>query len=436
MSNSPTSYQFMVNPQELGNARVNSNASGNMEFMNPNSSPAHVDEGQDPFGAGALSIALIGPDEQRRKAIANALAASGENKVREFASYPPGLDDVPRLLEQHCDVIIIDLDSNPEYALDLVESVCSNGIATVMVYSAKADPDLLVRCMRAGAREFLTIPFPQSTLAEALVRAAARRPAAREPKKTGGKLLVFMGAKGGSGVTTIACNFAVALAQDSSQSTLLIDLDLPLGDAALNLGIVTEYSTINALQNFNRLDASFLSKLLVKHSSGLSVLAAPGKFPQYHADNEAIDKLLAVAREEFDNVVVDVGSRLDLTGTALFKNAYTIYLVTQAGIPELRNSNRLISQFFNTGGPKLEIVINRYEPRSLGVSEEHITKALTRPAQWKIPNDYGAVRKMQITATPLTLTDSPISRLIRQMAKSVSGQPEAPAKKKSFSLFG
>ena len=112
---------------------------------------------------------------------------------------------------------------------------------------------------------------------------------------------------------------------------------------------------------------------------------------QYQADEWAIDKLLAVARQEFDNVVVDVGSRLDLTGTVLFKEAITIYLVTQAGIPELRNSNRLISQFFSAGGPKLEIVINRYEPRALGVSEEHITKALTRPAQWKIPNDYASV---------------------------------------------
>jgi len=176
---------------------------------------------------------------------------------------------------------------------------------------------------------------------------------------------------------------------------------------------------------------------MVKHSSGVSVLAAPGKFPQFQASNEAIDKLLAVARQDFDNVVVDVGSRLDLTGTALFKDAYTIYLVTQAGIPELRNSNRLISQFFSNGGPKLEIVINRFEPRSLGVSEEHITKALTRPAQWKIPNNYAAVRRMQNTATPLALEDSPISRIIKQMARSVTGQAEeAQTKKKGFSLFG
>jgi pilus assembly protein CpaE len=339
------------------------------------------------------------------------------------------------MLEQRYDVVIIDLDSDPGYAIQMVEKICASGAITVMVYSVKPDPDMLVRCMRAGAREFLSVPFAQGTLAEALVRAKQRRPAPREPKKSNGRLLVFTGAKGGAGVTTVACNFAVALAQEPGQSTLLIDLDLPLGDAALNLGIVAEYSTINALQNYNRLDASFLSKLLVKHSSGVSVLAAPGKFPQFQASNEAIDKLMAVAREEFDNVVVDVGSRLDLTGTSLFKDAFTIYLVTQAGIPELRNSNRLISQFFSNGGPRLEIIINRYEPRSLGVSEEHITKALTRPAQWKIPNDYAAVRKMQITATPLTLTDSPVSRIIRQMAKSVTGEVEQ-VKKKSFSLFG
>ncbi len=104
--------------------------------------------------------------------------------------------------------------------------------------------------MRAGAREFLTQPIAPNTIAEALVRASVRRPAARPAKKVGGKLLVFLGAKGGSGVTTIASNFAVALAQESGQSTVLIDLDLPLGDAALDLGITAQFSTANALQNF------------------------------------------------------------------------------------------------------------------------------------------------------------------------------------------
>jgi pilus assembly protein CpaE len=389
------------------------------------------------IGATSLSIALIGPSEERRGAAMRAMAGSAGNEIREFATYPASLDEVPKMFEQHYDVAILDLDADPEYALELVESICGTGPVTVMVYSEKSDPDLLLRCMRAGAREFLTIPLDSNVVAEALVRAAARRPLVKTTKKSAGRLLTFIGAKGGAGTTTIACNFAVALAQDPSQKTLLVDLDLPLGDAALNLGIAAEYSTINALQSTNRLDASFLSQLIVKHSSGVSVLAAPGKFIPYEASDEAIDRLFEVARHDFDNVVVDWGSRLDFSGTAVLKESTTIYLVTQAGIPELRNSNRLIQQFFQGPSPRLEIVINRYEPRSLGVAEEHITKALTRPAQWKIPNDYPSVRKMQINATPLALADTPIARLIKQMAKAATGQSEAQAsKKKGFSLFG
>src|SRR5208337_526173 len=244
--------------------------------------------------------------------------------------------------------------------------------ATVMVYSAMADQDRVVRSMRAGAREFLTPPFDQNTLAEALVRASAIiRPRTVHVKKTRGRLLVFLGAKGGSGVTTIACNFAIALAQESDQSTLLIDLGLPMGDAALSLGISAEFSTDNALQDADRLDANFLLKLVSEHQSGVSLLAAPSKVPEIEASKAAIDKLMAVARQEFDNVVVDVGSRGDLMGTTLFTEANTVYLVTQAGISELRNSNRLITRFFSAGGPKLEVVINRFEPRFLGVTEEH-----------------------------------------------------------------
>jgi Flp pilus assembly CpaE family ATPase len=428
MSDTPMTYQFLENPQGK------THASGGYNPMNSDSSQFLDDKFPDSLGADILSIALIGPDEGRRKEAASALAGCHGGEIREFHTYPPSLDDVPKLLEQQYDVVIMDLDSMPEYALELVESICASTTATVMVYSVKADPELLVRCMRAGAREFLTMPFAQSTMAEALVRASARRPATRPAKKTGGRLMAFLGAKGGDGVTTLACNFAVSLAQESGQRTLLIDLDLPLGDAALNLGVVAEYSTINALQNAGRLDSSFLSKLLVKHSSGVSVLAAPGKFPQYDASNDAIDRLLAVARQEFDNVVVDMGSRLDLMGTSIFKGGSTVYLVIQAGIAGLRNSNRLISQYFATGVPKLEIVLNRYEPRSLGVAEDQITKALTRPAQWKIPNDYNAVRRMQTTAIPVALEDSPISRLIRQMSRSASGLPASPDKRSGFSL--
>ncbi|WP_251106555.1 AAA family ATPase [Alloacidobacterium dinghuense] len=386
------------------------------------------------LGTNVLSIALIGPEGTYRRDMTSAVVGSQAKVTREFVSYP-GLDDVADLLSAEFDVIIIELDSNPEHALDLVENICSNSPATVMAYSAQSDAELLVRCMRAGAREFLTAPIVPTTIAEALVRAAVRRPAARS-KKAGGKLYVFASAKGGSGVTTVASNFALTLARESGQSTVLIDLDLPLGNVAIDLGITAQFSTANAIETVERMDSNLLQTLLTKHSSGLFVLAAPDRYTPVSPSEQAVEKLLSIVRQAFDYVVVDAGSGIGSNWNALFKNASTVYLITQVSISGLRNSNRVISEFFSAnGGPQLEIVLNRFLPRSLGIDEENITKALTRPVQWKIPSDYLSARRAQNTATPLAMEDSPISQVIRQMARIASGLPPTAEKKKKFGIF-
>jgi pilus assembly protein CpaE len=387
------------------------------------------------LGTGILSVAIISPDEQRRNDAIKALDECQGAQIQEFNSFPSSSGDVTRMLGHNFKVVLVDMDSNPDRALDLVEAVSIHGLATAMAFSSSADSELLLKCMRAGAREFFTLPFIPGAMAEALVRASAIHSSERPAKKADGKLLVFLSAKGGSGVTTLACNYAVSLAQDSGRKTLLIDLNLPLGDAAIDLGIKSRYSTLNALENFSRLDSSFLATMLVKHSSGLYVLAAPSELTTVQVSDDAIDKLLEVAAQDFDYVVVDAGSRLELQHTHLFDESSYIYLVTQIGVPELRNSNRLISKLSAAGSPKLSIVINRYDPRSQEISEEDIQKALTRPAEWKIPNNYAAVRRMQNTAVPLTEEDTEISRAIRQMTKAVSGQAVVPEKKKGFSFF-
>lgn len=392
---------------------------------------------QDPeaLGANVLSVALIGPQEPWRRTVAAALSGSQTTVAREIPSYPD-LDDVPRILEAEYDVVIIELDSDPEHALDLVEHICSNSSATVMVYSAHSDPELLVRCMRSGAREFLSHPIAANTIAEAMVRASVRRPAARAARKASGKLFVFIGAKGGSGVTTVAANFAVALAQESGRTAALVDLNLPLGNAAIELGLTAALSVADALQNLNRLDSNFLSTLLVRHNSGLAVLAAPDKYQPARMTEEAVERLVGVVRQDFDYVVVDAGAGVGPAARALFDPAATVYLVTQISIAELRNSNRIVSEFFTSGRPQLEIVLNRYSLKALGIDEEAVTKALTTPAKWRVPSDYDAAREAQNTATPLVLQDSPISRVIRQMARTACGLPPVADKKKKFSLFG
>jgi pilus assembly protein CpaE len=380
---------------------------------------------------GPLSVVVIGPDDRRRSDVVYALQGPLCSEPHQVSQYPKK-PQIARLIEFHPDVVLVDLDGNPESALDVVEHLCATSAATVMVYSSGTHQDTMIRCMRAGAREFLNLPIQASSMAEALERASYRRGPNQPEKKAYGMLCVFWGAKGGSGVTTIATNFAIAAAQESGKKVLLIDLDIPLGDAVINLGLTPEYSTVDALENHVRLDANFLSRLALQHETGISILPAPGKLVPVQFTAEAVDRLIQVAREEFDCVVVDSGSRFDLTGTVLFDPVATMYLVCQVNVPELRNSNRLVSDFFGTRVPKFEIVLNRYDSSSLDINEEHIGKVITRKPNWKIPNDYGAVSAMQNNAVPLAMNESGISRVIRQMARAAFDLPEKADKKKKL----
>jgi len=388
-------------------------------------------------GSPKVSIAIVDPDHDRAKSVAESLPGARTGSVLLVPGYLPSLQDVTWLTGQGFEMILVGLDSNTHEALQTVQSLCALSQATVVVYSHRAEHELLVQSMRSGAREFLTFPFAPEAIEEATTRVAVRIQASPAPKKTTGKILAFVGAKGGAGVTTVASNYAVALAQDTTKNTLLIDFDLPLGDAALGFGLTYEFSTVDALREAERLDASFLSKLVVRHASGLSLLAAPGQFPAVPIDDAAANRLLTVASSSFDYVVIDAGSRLDWTRTHLFDLASRIYLVTQIGIPELRNANRMITGSIPAHASKLETVLNRYSPKSVEVDDEAIERALTVVPRWHIPNDYLAVREMQGRAEPLALADSPIARVIRKMAGEISGLANDKDKKKSLlGLFG
>jgi pilus assembly protein CpaE len=272
-------------------------------------------------------------------------------------------------------------------------------------------------------------------IGEALVRASVRRDEVRRHKTATGKLFVFAGPKGGSGVTTVASNFAVSLAAHARVA--LIDLDLHLGDAALALGISAKFSALDALEDPQRLDAELLAGLMTKHDSGVAVLAAPDDIPSAVPSKNDIDRLLRVAREDYPYVVVDAGSHLVELYEPLFAAANAVYLVSQVSVADLRNANRFISRYFmGVAADKLEIVLNRYQPRSLENDESAITKALTRPAKWKVPNDFAAVRRAQNAGTPLALEKSPVARALAEMAAAAAGQTSGPEKKRKFGLFG
>lgn len=382
-----------------------------------------------------LTVALLGPDGHRRTLVAGALKRQPGIQLKEFASYPPRLDDLPTALAQQYQVIFVDIDSDTDYAYKVIETLCSSGLTFVIAYSEQADARTIVRFMRTGVREFLTLPVDQAELSSALTRAANHEPPPKEqPSKAPGKLIVFMGTKGGCGVTTLGANFALALSQETESETLLIDFGIPIGDVAINLGLSTEFSYAPALEHSERLDGSMLATLVAKHNSGLWVLAAPTNLADEAPTLMAVDRLIEVAVQSYTYVVVDIGSRVDLMNSALFQPSSVVYLVTQVGITEMRNANRLMLKHFTRRAENLQLVINRYKPSDLVFDETQIAKAITRAPDWKIPDDYAAARRTRNTPTPLALADSTISEALREMAQAVTGV--VPEKKKGlFSIF-
>ena len=386
-----------------------------------------------------LSVVLIGPDDSRRRALAKAFLAQQVTIAGELGSYP-NFNNLIKLTESDCDVVVVDLDGDVDMALDLVENICTrNSALTVMVSSSSQEPELLVRCMRAGARELLSEPVTAAVLVDAIVRASARRLEFERQKRTTGKVLVFRGAKGGAGATTVASNFAIALRKESGQEVALVDLNLELGDLGVALGLRSEFSVRDALSNPRRLDQDFVSTLLSEHESGVKVLTASDEYGTFaEVEASTLGKLLYILRDRFPYVVVDVGPSLGLAGGILYEMADLVYLVMQVDIPTLRNAKRIISHIQGTADnvSRVEVVLNRYEPRTLEIEEHQIAKALALPLKWKIPNDYSAVRRSLDVGEALASGNSPVAQALSRMARAACGKPQDSEKKKRRPWFG
>lgn len=381
------------------------------------------------------SAVLISPNGEHLRFLRRTVEAQRASIIQEFAAYPT-YAQLTSILELECDAVVVEIDSELDVAMDLIETICARKpSATVMVYSTTTNPELMGRSMRAGAREFLTGAISNGVLQDALLRAAARR--TLQIKKVSGKAFVFWGAKGGSGVTTIATNFALALRAETSEDVALVDLNPSLGDVAVLLGLSPRFTVTEALKNAKRLDQDFISTLFVEHRSGVSVLAAPDAYdPSVVAEARAVGKLIDVIRNQYSYVVIDAGRDLGEAAEALLQMAGTIYLVTQLDIPSLRNAQRLFSYIQRAEHARVELVLNRYDQRKTEIDDAQVTKALGLAPKWKIANDYAAARRTSNVGSPLIDEKSPAAAAIRSMARSATGKPVVVEKRKGFSFFG
>src|SRR5262249_29540895 len=171
------------------------------------------------------------------------------------------------------DIIIVDGRIDLPTAIANVERTRS-AMPSAAVYLIAGDgrPDVILQAMRAGASEFLTLPFDNAQFHEAIARTAARLDAVLGSRRKS-TTLAFYGVKGGAGTTTIAVNCGVELARLSQRPAVIVDLKQGLGEATLFVGVRSHYTLLDAIDNLNRMDTQFLRELVVKHKSGLEGLA-------------------------------------------------------------------------------------------------------------------------------------------------------------------
>ena len=348
------------------------------------------------------------------------------------------LSPVPVLVADggHADIAVVDGRHDLSNAVALVERLRAADATTGIFFVASdSNPDAILRSMRAGANEFFTWPPAKEALDEGIKRTAGRRASTAAPQAT---TMVFFGAKGGAGTTTMAVNSAVEISRLSKRPTVIVDLKPGLGEVSLFLGVRSRYTLLDALDNLHRLDGDFLRELVVKHKSGLEMLAGSDLFDRPGpGDSAALEEVFRLLGRQYEYIVIDAGSQMNPCSVSALYTADMIGLVANPDVPCVRNAQRLLDRIGQLGpcAERVKILLNRAaEPYPIPPAQ--LQSALGQPIFHTFPSDYKAVSTALNSGVPLALTGNSdiaaqFDHFTRQILEPEAGvQATQPAKRK------
>src|SRR6476619_4158752 len=305
------------------------------------------------------------------------------------------------------DLVIVDTRDASSAMASIERLRASAPSAGIFAVAVAAEPELILESMRAGANEFFTWPPVDETFHGAVRRTAARRETAVGSRPSA-VTLVFFGAKGGAGTTTTSVNCGVELARLSKRSTVIVDMKPGLGEVSLFLGVRPRYSMLDAIDNLHRLDREFTRELVMKHKSGLEILAGSDQFDRPGAaDGGAIEELFRLLARQYEYILIDAGSQINSCTVAALYTADTIFLVANPDVPSIRNSQRLLDRVRQLGacGERVRVLLNRAQ-EPYPIPPKQIEGALGHPIHHTFPSDYKTVSTALNSGVPLALTGS------------------------------
>jgi pilus assembly protein CpaE len=268
------------------------------------------------------------------------------------------------------DVLLLDVDVHDADEMEVFDRLTAEAAGAKIPVVATAGtlcPASVRRLIRDGVTDFLPQPIERDEVLEVLRAADHKARQLNEPGPARGRVLAFSRASGGAGATTLAVNLAHALAEPRRRSrakVCLIDLDLQFGTVALQLDLCPSRGLLELARMPERPDAAAFLSALVEHPNGLHVLTAPDAPMSLEALRpDLVAWLLALARAEFDYVVVDLPiAQTKWTATVLAQSDL-IFLVTQLNVPAVRQLRKLLDLLETTGleDLPLQLVLNRHQ---------------------------------------------------------------------------
>ncbi|MDT4895008.1 MAG: pilus assembly protein CpaE [Acidobacteriota bacterium] len=284
-------------------------------------------------------------------------------------------------------VVITMSEANSEQALKMIVKLSAESPQIAIISAVRnASPDLILRSMRAGAREFLRLPIIAEEFKTVLDRTVEFCAVQKEAPKKKGRMIAVFSSKGGCGTSFIATNLAAAL----NAPTMLVDLNLQAGDLPLFLGVEPKYSIADMVENRARMDDSLLASYVTPHSSKLSLLAAPREADS--ADDiepEHVFEALERVRESYDYVVLDPQHTFDAITLAALDQADDIVLVLTLDIPAIRSAQRALEIFDRLGYPrkKVRIIVNRWS-KQIDLDLRQVERFLKEKVTGFVSSDY------------------------------------------------
>jgi pilus assembly protein CpaE len=292
-----------------------------------------------------------------------------------------------------------------------------------VVVAREMDPSMMRLAMRAGAREFLNAKDAEAELAGVLQSIEEEQLAAAHPHT--GRIVAVIGAKGGVGTSTVAANLAYALA-GKERRPLLVDLDVQTGDLGNLFDLPPSDGLLEALLRVDIIDQVAFGGYVVRHASGVSLLAssrdqsASGELPA-----AKLETLMRLAAATHPFVVVDLPRRVDQgTGTVLGM-ADDILLVMEQSVSHLRCAKRMAQMFASVGADlkKTTALVNRYD-RAAAIVPRDVIEAVRVKDAFTLPNDFSLATRASDLGAPVlqTAPSSNLGRRMTELAEKMIGE--------------